>query len=34
LQLVFVFEPDVGLRQHAAPLDEDLVRTVDHDLAH
>ena len=33
-QLVFVFEPDVGLCQHAAPLDEDLVRTVDHDLAH
>ena len=33
-QLVLVLEPDVGLGQDAAPLDEDLVGAVDHDLAH
>ena len=33
-QLVLVLEPHVGLRQDAAPLDEHLVRAVDHDLAH
>ena len=33
-QLVLVLESDVGLGQDAAPLDEDLIRTVDHDLAH
>ena len=33
-QLVLVLEPDIGLGQDAAPLDVDLVRAVDHDLAH
>src|SRR6266540_2063576 len=33
-ELVLVLEPDIGLGQDAASLDEDLVRTVDHDLAH
>src|SRR5207302_92771 len=31
-QLILVLEANVGLRQHAAPLDEDLVGAVDHDL--
>ena len=33
-QLVLILEADVGLGQYAAALDEDLVRAVDHDLAH
>ena len=33
-ELVLVLEMDFCLREHAAPLDEDLVRSVDHDLAH
>ncbi len=33
-QLILVLEPHVRLRQHASPLDEHLVRAVDHDLAH
>ena len=33
-ELVFVLEANVGLGQHSAPLDEDLVGAVDHDLAH
>src|SRR5713101_2948561 len=33
-QLVLVLEPDLGLGEDAAPLDEDLVGAVDHDLAH
>src|SRR6202049_4058623 len=33
-ELVLVLEPDVGLGEYAAPLDEDLVGTVDHDLAY
>ena len=33
-QLVLVLEADVCLGEHAASLDEDLVRAVDHDLAH
>src|SRR5207248_899816 len=33
-ELVLVLEADVGLGQHAAPLDEYLVGAVDHDLAH
>ena len=33
-QLVLVLEADVRFRQHASTLDEDLVRAVDHDLAH
>ncbi len=33
-ELVLVLEPDLSLGQHAASLDEDLVRAVDHDLAH
>ena len=33
-ELVFILETDVRLGQHAAALDEDLVRAVDHDLAH
>ena len=33
-ELVLVLEPNVGLRQDAAALDENLVRAVHHDLAH
>src|SRR5215467_3308002 len=32
--LVLVVETNFSFGEHAAPLDEDLVRTVDHDLAH
>ncbi len=33
-QLVLVVETDLGLRENATALDEDLVGAVDHDLAH
>src|SRR5207245_4613729 len=33
-ELVLVLEADVRFREHATPLDEDLVGPVDHDLAH
>ncbi len=33
-ELVLVLETHVGLRQHAAALNENLVRAVHHDLAH
>ena len=33
-QLVLVLEADLGFGQYASPLDEDLVGSVDHDLAH
>ena len=33
-QLVLILETDIGFGQHAAALDEDLVGSVDHDLAH
>ena len=33
-ELILVLEVDVGLGKDATPFDEDLVGTVDHDLAH